>query len=300
MMIIYYHHCNFIGFLLKVGPFIMSANDSEMMNYRRVSAGYLILFFLLIGGLCQTPWAKDKAPAADPIELKLTLDKAAYRPGEAVLATVEVSNKTRGALKAYKLNAKSVVLVFGKEDDPERMERRVVVSELETLDLYTSLEPGVAQKRTFLVTRLTEFAGPMAVQAHYIAGGEVAAKAGPKIYSNAAAYKVEGKRALRRDPEGFIVKDEALRLALAAAKGGEAGDAQAIFVRDEAGFYKWYVNVKPKGGGETAAWFIDPYKGSVWHKAKPFDPKLAADPRFARPGNLPPLKVPSLVTQGGK
>lgn len=266
------------------------------------SALFGLLVILLLGapGTSTLAQAKDQPPSPpDPLELKLTLDKTAYRPGEVVVATVEVTNKTTRPLKAYKLNAKSILFVFGKQGDPEHVERRPVVSEREELDLAAPLAPGVPQQRTFLLTRLTEFSGPLAVQAHYIPGGEAVAKSGPKVYSNPVAFKVAGQRLLRRDPEGFILKAEAIRLALAAAKA-EAESTQAIFVRDEMGFYKWYVNVRPKGAPETRAWFIDPYKGSVWHQAKPFDPKLAADPRYTRPSNLPPMQIPALVTKGGK
>jgi len=240
--------------------------------------------------------------AEEKISLRLTLDKPAYRPGEAVLATVEVTNNTPAPLQALALNAKSLVFVFGKQDDPERMERQAVASEQEKLDEAATLAPGQPARRQFVLTRLSEFPGPLVLQVQYRPGGEAATRIAPKIFSNPVQYQVAGARLLRRDPEGFILKEEALRLARAAYKG-QTEEAQAVFVRDEAGFYRWWVNLKPKGAapGGLVGYFVNPYLGGAPKaQAKPFDPQLARDARFARPANLPPMPMPALVTQGGR
>jgi hypothetical protein len=242
---------------------------------------------------------KDSEAPEEKISLNVTLDKAAYRPGEAVLATVEMTNHTRREYQAGRLNAGHVIFVFGRQADPERMERQAVASEKEPLDATFTLESGKTEKRRFLLTRLTEFTGAMVLQVHYLPGGAVAEKINPKIYSNTVQYKVDGARLFVRDPEGFIAKGEALRVARGAVRG-EVEAAQAIFVRDEMGFYKWYVNLKPKGAAGLVGWFVDPYTGKPWHQAKPFDPALARDPRFDRPANMPKTPVPARVPMNGK
>lgn len=265
-------------------------------------ASILALGLLLLAAQgCRHLAAPPAGPAADKLALTLKLDKPAYRPGEAVLATVELVNNTPAPLPLRQLNARSVVFVFGGKGDPERLERQAVASEQEKLDEAATLAPGQSVRRQLVLTRLTEFSGPLLLQAQYLPGGEAAARIAPKIYSNSVSYTVAGARLLLRDPSGFILKEEALRLARAAYKG-EVEDAQAIFVRDEAGFYRWYVNVLPRGAapGAVVGYFVNPYLGGVpRQQAKPFDPRLARDPRFERPANLPPMPMPALSTAPG-
>jgi hypothetical protein len=257
---------------------------------------------LLAAQGCGHLGTKPAAPAEDKITLRLTLNQAAYRPGEVVLASVELTNTSGQPLPAQALSAGSVVFVFGRQGDPERLERQAVYSEREKLDESVTLEPGRMLGRQFVLTRLSEFSGPLVVQAQYRPGAAAGAKAPPRIFSNPVAYQVGGTRLLKRDPAGLIVKDEALKLARTAGKN-EAEDAQAIFVRDEAGFYRWYVNVHPKGSapGTWVGYFVNPYVGGVpRNQARPFDSALARDPRFDRPPNLPAMPMPALVTEGGK
>lgn len=276
----------------------MMAMQQLRGSARMFSASVRLMIWALVAAL-GVGGRDARGAAEEKLTLTVTLDKAAYRPGEAALATVALTNNTRSAYQVNRLNAKSVVFLFGRQSDPERMERQAVASEKERMDETFSLAGGATEKRTFLLTRLTEFGGVMALQAHYAPGGAAVAKTGPKVFSTVAPFKVAGARLFRRDPEGVLVKDEAIRLAKGQVKG-EVESAQAIFVRDEMGFYKWYVNLKVKGAARLVGWFIDPYQGKPWHEAKPFDPQLAHDPRYDRPANLPKAQLPARASKAAR
>jgi hypothetical protein len=212
---------------------------------------------------------------------------------------VELSNNTSRARRLQKLSAQSVEFFFGRAGDPERMSRQAVSSKDEPMDELAELAPGQTLKRPFVLTRLSEFGGALTAQAHLAPS---APGLPPKIYSNVVQFEVKGKPLFARDPDGLILKKEAVRLAAAAAQG-EVQQAQALLITDEMGFLQWWVNVELKPAGAAArvmSYFIDPYVGRVRAQAKaPFDPQMALDPRFARPANLPPMPMGAAAPKAG-
>lgn len=244
--------------------------------------------FLLLGGR-SFGWGAAKDHSND-LALKVSIKQESYQPGEAVLLSVELVNNTGKTYQVRKLNAESVQFFFGRMGDPERMERSAIASKAEPMGATASLGAGKTLKRDFLLTRLTEFPGSMLAQAHYSPGGQIG-QGTPKFYSNTLQFAVKGARRFERDPQGNLTKQAAIKLATAAA-GGDAQYARAVFIEDEKGFYKWWVNVERKvgaGPAQVASYFVDPYQGKVWHQAKPFDPAMADDPHAKRPENMMPM-----------
>ena len=259
----------------------------------------LLGFILLLQG-CQSFSPKAAPAPSEDCTLKMALDKSSYQPGEAARVTVELINNTSQTKRMQKLNARSVEFFFGRVGSPERMGRQAVSSKDEPMEEQTELAPGQTLKREFILTRLSEYGGALTAQAHYT---PLAPGLPPKIYSSMVQFEVKGKRLFARDPEGLIHKKEAIGLAGTAARG-EVRQAQAILITDEMGFLQWWVNVELKPAGSSTrvvSYFIDPYLGRVRAQANaPFDPKMAEDPRFARPANLPPMPMGAATTKSGK
>jgi len=238
---------------------------------------------------CQSFRSGAAEAPPEPFQLILHLDKQTYRPGEAVQAVVQLVHPDGPRAEVRALNADSVRFYFGRAGSPERMERQAVASKKEPLGAMDALDAQTPLHRRFLLTRLTEFGGDFVVQAHYSSGGVQSKGQPPKVYSGVVAVSVRGARLFERDPQGFLKKQEAIDLARAAAGSG-ARKAEALCIEDEMGFYKWWVNVHLAPADRVVSFFVDPYLGRVWHQAdKPFDPKLAQDPRSQRPANLPAL-----------
>ena len=237
----------------------------------------------------------DSAPAAaEVLELQITLDGSTYRPGEVVRAALRLVSHQDEPCRVWAPNAQSIKFYFGRLGDPERMERLAVASTKEDMNAGVALEAQGAFERAFLLTRLTEFNGPLVLQAHYTPGAGQGMPA--RIYSNVVNYKVTGPRLFERDPQGYLTRREAIRLATAAALAkapGKVQQAQTLVIENEWGYYEWQVNVAVVGAaGQSAllSFYVDPYNGVVRGEAKkPFDPALAEDKRFQRPDNLPPL-----------
>ena len=248
----------------------------------------------------------DGPATAEDLKLSVTLDKSAYRPGEAMVMTVTLTNVSPKEIPFHWLDAQSMEFWFhlaGSSDTPIR--RDPVVSSQEPMDQFRKLAPGDTVQRIFLLTRMTHFKGNMVVQAQYKQGIPYDAMQTNTIYSNVAEYEVHGEPLFEReDAAGLIVKDAAISLARAQCPDpGAIEDAQALLVEDEMGFYRYWVNVKVKdaqGTGKLIGYLVDPYRGVVNGQVKPFDPKAAQDPRLKRPGQLPTAGIPTQQTGGDR
>ncbi|MCL5270107.1 MAG: hypothetical protein M1457_06065, partial [bacterium] len=259
-----------------------------------------LLACLALTAACTTFTDAPTAPK-ESLALAVTFDKPSYRPGEAVVARVRLTNNTARAQTAARLDAHSVSFWFGRADDEERMRRDPVVSSQEKLDQTVTLAPGQSLDRPFLLTGFTQFAGAPGVggflaQAQYEPRGASLDLAAPRLFSNVVPFRVEGARLFERDPAGLISEADAIRLAReafgpAGAGSSGANAADAVLVLDEKGFAKWWVNVTTAAPGRAAARqgaFVDPYRGIVWAKAQPFDLAMKRDPRRIDPATLPP------------
>jgi hypothetical protein len=233
--------------------------------------------------------------------LSATLDKSVYRPGEAIEVTVSLYNNTNKNLDVPELDAQSMGFWFGRTGDSEKMERKPIYSEKEPLGRIRPLGPGETIKRRFLLTQLTQFNGAMSFQAHYNVEIPGVAREIPKLYSNAVPFDVSGPVLFNRDATGLIQKSEAIGLAQEQTKQEVLG-ADAVFVDDEMGFHKCWVNLKVPGD-KMVSYFVDPYLGRVWGEAKaPFSPKMTEDNRRQKqmerkiaPGQKPAESAPAIT-----
>lgn len=246
-----------------------------MMRRFRLQLLMTVIVAVSVLAGCSSSTISDQ-PYED-FQLSLTLDKSVYRPGEAILATVSLYNNTSKSIDLPELDAQSVVFWFGRVNDPEKMERRAVSSEKDPKGRIRPLSPGESVKRQFLVTTLTHYGGQLSLQAHFDPTIPMVVADVPRLYSNSLQYDVSGPRLFERDGAGFLEKSEAIGLARAKA-GRDVTAADAIFVKDEMGFYKCWVNLKV-ADDQYISYLVDPYIGKVWSEAKPFNPALIKDKR---------------------
>lgn len=275
----------------------------------QIRLGLMLLALGLILNGCSTlrlgSGSDGTAKVAD-LTLNVTLDKSAYRPSEAMVMTVTLTNVSSKELPVRMLDAQSVEFWFhlaGNSDTPIR--REPVFSSQEPMDDMRKLAPGESVQRVFLLTRMTHFKGSMVAQAQYKPGIPYDTMQANKIYSDVATYEVHGEPLFEReDAAGLIVKDAAISLARAQCPDpGSVEDAQALLVEDEMGFYRYWVNLKVKdaqGTDKLTGYLVDPYRGVVNGQVKPFDPNAAQDPRLKRPGQLPKLGIPTQQAGGGQ
>lgn len=243
--------------------------------------------------------------------LHLDIDKSVYRPGEALVAQVSVTNTTNQAMKVRILTAitgppqsvpGAVSFWFGPEDNSRRIQRYPVVSKLEinsrTGDDSQPMDLAAGQtiSRPFLLTQMTREQGRFFAQAHmapFDQSDSMGKRIG-KIYSNQSSYVVYGDPLFDRDNQGLVFEEEAINVA-AAATPGDILLADAMLVEDDMGFLKWWVNVdylEPAGTTKKTAYLVDPYQGRILSKARPFDP--ATNPRNTSQGFSQGRKAPQI------
>lgn len=226
------------------------------------------------------------------------LDKSVYRPGEAMILTVTATNTTDETLPIRKLIAAPgppasvrgpLTFWFGPANGQRRMQRYPVISDLEieqmkdpSGDFTVALAPGETISRRFLLTEFTAKPGGFIAQAHFDAFGPGDSSRIGKVFTNSIQFEVYGDRLYERDNKGLILYEEAINLAAARAPG-DITLADAILIKDPAGFLKWWVNIdirEPQGKPRKIGYLVDPYRGRVLEKRGQYAPKM--NPRLDR------------------
>lgn len=209
-----------------------------------------------------------KQAAAPRLSVLATLEAETFRPGEAVVCTVKVTNEGDAPAPAGSLSAETLEFWFGPADTDLRYRREPVRSSKEKGFEAITIAPRQSVSRRFVLTRLTEEEGRFALHVLYSPQGNVAGK--PGLGGPAFLYQVDGQRLFRRDENGLIRKEDAIEVAKREV-GGEVADARAKLVRNEAGFLDWLVTAEVKADGRVAqrAFFINPYTGAVRVEARP-------------------------------
>lgn len=251
------------------------------------------LLLFSIAGCSRISGSAGKNPTAtDAITVKVTSDSpqaTPYRPGQAVVVTVEVRNSGSSPVNIPELDAASVEFWAGRKDDTRRAQSLPVVSEMESAaglgGRLTTLAPGASLSRKFVHTRLTSEAGEFVLQARYPAAGD--GGSGEASYSESLDYNVAGTALFTRDADGLVVKADAVGIA-ERELGGMAGASDAILILDEKGFLKWWVNVRSPDEHAPKGALVDPYLGRFWALAEPFSPK--APPPNAKKTTPKPLQ----------
>ena len=227
-------------------------------RWRRGLTGLMAALALLAAGCSRGLAVEETAlPAAG---LTIALDKDSYRPGEPVQVKVALTNTGSGMIRTRRLDASSVKFIFSRTGDPEPMEREAVHSRDEPLGGMIDLAAGAG-----------EDAGPMSLVALYepnagnarqeLARQPEGVMAETRTASNVAQYEVAGAVLFEREASGLITREQAIKLAGAAAGSG-AESAEASGAQDEKGFDRWLVKVQMRDG-TARTYLVNPYTGRV-------------------------------------
>jgi hypothetical protein len=228
-----------------------------------------------------------------PLELTCTMDKSVYRPGEAVVIDVRLHNNTRQRMTVRQLDASSIIVAYNRLGDPETpVLREPVYAKNEPLNAITPLAVGQTVERKFVFTRLSHFQGPLKAQAQYDPNPPRSFINGSSIYGNVMNFEVAGPPLFERDNAGLITQAAAIALAKKQVQSAVT-DAKAILVEDKnTGLYVTWINLSVASAADgkptIESFLVDPYRGFVRGRSRPFRPEAAEDPHFKRPVNLPP------------
>lgn len=275
-------------------------------KFWQVSMLVALCVFLSAGCSYFSPeaWRSQKRTlsSSDELILRISLDKTLYRPNEAVIMEVTVTNTTNEPIRITKLDSSSASFWFGLAAEDRRVERYPVVSSLEEDELkrrgseMMELQPGKKHSRTFVHTRLTRDPGAFTAQAHMAPFIDITDHRSGKLFSNFAQYEVAGEPVFARDNMGIMMADDAVKLAKekVQATQGEVFATDHILAKDEAsGFYAWWVNLDYKLADGTAyrtSYIIDPYRGLIKEKAQPFPDSLKPKPAVSDKPPRPEIK----------
>ncbi|GAB4311732.1 MAG: hypothetical protein Kow0059_01970 [Candidatus Sumerlaeia bacterium] len=211
--------------------------------------------------LCPQP------PEPNPLHLFVRLEKPVYQPGEAIVAEALVVNTGTEPVPAAWPDSRSMTFLLRSPHLAEAVKVLPVTSPRETPPPPVTIAPGGLWSRKFVFTRLTETTGTLYLTAAYLQdpGGDL-----PVSYFCAAVpveFRVEGAWALRRDRDGIILKDEALRLARGRVSAAPSAE-EARLIINEAGFYDWVVRLTLPDG-KRRAFLVNPYLGAVRDEIDP-------------------------------
>jgi len=232
---------------------------------RAAALGVLAAAFLAAG--CAS---NDLLKPEGPIAIDVSLDKATYRPGEAAVCAVALTNRSGKGLDVQIPNFASLRFYYGPIGTDIRLERQPVASPLEPAVKTLPVVRGETVRRRFVLTRVTQDAGRQALHVIYRSGKEDIDR-GVGVIARAVPFVVDGHQRYARDSQGLLMERDAKRVAREAAGAGEKAAADARLVRNEAGFLDWWVDVKKAAPAKAGAksFFVSPYTGRVRAAAKP-------------------------------
>ena len=278
-------------------------------------AALLVGAALLFVGCSQNRSAKEDASEvvqAEPVfKVEVDLDKKTYRVGDMVQCQVRVINQTTDDLlivppMARRLKSQSNIDFYYGFKGAFDVRRVVpVLPDAEDVKKLGTPPPepisgeGQLKPRDFFFTTITSEPGTYQFQAHFMSSLHVRTPGRNIAYSVPVEFRVKDKVALRRDEEGMVLADEAVRVAKD-KYGKLVRDGYAMLVKNDKGLWDWRVtlekmpsDVRP-GEEKLIAYNVSPYGGFVreenvmpFLKPKREDPEIQEAPvgsKLRRPG----------------
>jgi hypothetical protein len=235
-----------------------------------------------------------RSGAEPALILVLSIDRPTYRPGDAVIANVQLLNTTRHEYTIQNLNAKSLSFWLINADTNETHKVEPVYTEKEDMIFPRTFGEHEAVSRPFLLTEVTTTSGTYSLHVIY-EGALVAEKKTPFVPpSKKVVFRVEGERQFSRDLNGILKKDDAIEIARKAV-GEPATVVDATLVKNEAGFLDWWITLKIKQSSDNEgkevkrAFLINPYLGAVRKEVSPMEKQKSGEQKKI----IPPMKRPN-------
>ena len=259
----------------------------------RVKAALLVVAAALAASCSSLKHTAAAQGGAEPrFQIEIRLDKGVYRPGEMIVCALEVRNlqdRPARIVPPFSRRSKNEsTLGFWRrlnDEGGEIVRRAPIEIPSRPAPPVVAIETRGTLTEKFAFVNLTEKEGDFSLQAHYnihaLEEEEGASSMELAVSSaTAARFEVKGERLWRRDRDGLIVKEDALRAAKA-RYGDVFKSAHAVLHKNEAGLYDWWVTLERMpydvGPGETKwiACYTSPYGGHVieTRKAAPVRPK---------------------------
>lgn len=290
-----------------------------------LAAAGLSLCFLPAMTACSNLEETEEQTRVEPekpmLDMRVTLDKKEYRPGEMVVATVEIRNLTADEIGIFQpfvytkalppgtpmpANTKFWLARMGAMD----VLRRIPIHPKEDDKDYAQprreqISPGATAKRRFGFVNLTTEKGEFKLQAQYKASFFETGSERNLITAPFITFKVAGEVLVHRDRQGLLLREEAIKLAKA-EYGREIKDADAVLIRNDMGLLDWWVTLRKApqhvvpSEPEAIAYYVSPYRAVVREPATPFviqDPDPPPEPtrkparKPAGPQNLQPPQL---------
>ncbi len=291
-----------VSFIRKAGVMAVLASMAAFASCSRLEEGMLT------------------APTLMPL---VTLDKEVYRPGEMAVCELELVNyleeivfvpepySTRFSRESN-LNFRTI-----RKDDLKTLRRTPIAIKKQRFPLMVQIDGMGTYKKKFAFVNLTEEAGSYQFLAEYFTAS-VDSQSERKTLSARLEFKVEGERLWRRNRQGHIVKDDAIRIARE-KYGRPVKSADAFLKETVSDLLDWWVTLEraPEdvGPGESdrVAYYISPYGGFVRREVAPFTRdardllevgmttgRIPASPRPALPAPSPNNTVRATQSNGSK
>jgi len=236
-------------------------------------------------GLGGCSWLRGGGPGAgegpgggkgrheEPFELALFPEKSDLRAGAALIVQAKLRNISGDAVRARHLSHRSLSFWIWSSEDPDHVLTRSVHSAHEQEDYYAELEPGQVLSRDFVFTKACAEPGTWLIQAMYTAPKN-GRNVGLMAVSPPERFVVQGPECLKRDEDGLIPQQEAIRL-VKEHLGRPVTQEFATLVGNEAGLADWWVlvSVDPAAlaQGERAekGFYVNPYLGEIRKETRP-------------------------------
>lgn len=211
-------------------------------------------------------FTKPAAPA-DPLRLYLRLDSPAMRPGEPLIVEALLLNTTPEPILCSWLNHNSLTFYLQSPLLNESVRVWPVYSEKEQVIAVQELASDNLWSRKFVFTQATETSGTYSLSAAFQQNPEGALPVSYFAASAPVEYRVNGAWAARRDRNGILLKDEAIRRVRERVDESPA-QSEARLIVNEAGFYDWFVRLTFLDASQQA-WLVNPYLATVRKQADP-------------------------------
>ncbi len=228
---------------------------------------------------------KSGVERPNPFELIITLNKSEYSPGEAVICTVYLYNKSDKEQTMQKLDAYSLSFWVAPLDFNEVVRIEPVYSKKEMLGKTSTLSANSGEQRQFVFTKLTENEGSYKFQSIYQPEPDFIQNPQPELVTKPNIYTVVGGRKFSRDEDGILTKASAIKLAEQKV-GMNVINTDAKLIENELGFLEWWINLTMTTGEEgkevTKSYLINPYLCSVRKETKPFKRKPEEKPPIVK------------------
>ncbi len=244
-------------------------------------------FFTALWALCGfalglLACAPQNAPnRLSQVTMQIEMNRDVYRPGEAVLCTATLTNSHNMPVDIMIPDYLSTQFTYCPRKQgglSQAIAREPVYSNKETIGAWTTLEPGQSVSKAFVFTTLTFERGEFLLNASYGMPNPENPELTDRAFAQSLAFDVRGQDVyIHRYVDGLMTKEDAIQVAARAA-GADAPEAEVKLIIDEGGYERWWVNIHAEnadGVRQTQSYFIDPYGGGVWARAKPFEPKPA-------------------------